>query len=385
MMSLLDEFTVEYNHSLIQGKEQGNARLFVDYESFMKDEKIVSFVFHVEEQVGDEVFGKKEIAVVYDMEEEKKLSLSDFFSQEELSLIHEEAIKQIESLSQNVQYRETPDGFFWQGETLELLYSPALSGAITLPLHVSFSKEQLTALTSTSESSSESVQTSSSNEESMVDKEQDPSGLDNDNSHRKMIALTFDDGPGGESSTRIMDVLERYDIPATFFVVGCNIPGREQQLARMRELGCDIGIHTYSHCNLNKASYEQVQSELQRTADLISQATNGYQPTLLRPPYGNANKQALSWIPYPVIMWSVDTRDWETRNADAVMAHIQNDVSAGDIILMHEIYSSTADAVERAVPWLLEQGYEFVSVSELIEANGGALEAGRRYFSGNNW
>lgn len=67
------------------------------------------------------------------------------------------------------------------------------------------------------------------------------------------------------------------------------------------------------------------------------------------------------------------------------MAHIQNDVSAGDIILMHEIYSSTADAVERAVPWLLEQGYEFVSVSELIEANGGALEAGRRYFSGNNW
>ena len=289
----------------------------------------------------------------------------------------------MESLSQNVQYRKTPDGFFWRGETLELLYSPTLSGSITLPLHISFSKEQLAALTLVPESSSESAQTSSSSEESSAAEEQKPSGLDN--GHRKMIALTFDDGPGGESSTRIMDVLEHYNIPATFFVVGCNIPGREQQLARMRELGCDIGIHTYSHCNLNKASYDQVQNELQKTADLISQATNGYQPTLLRPPYGNANKQVLSWIPYPVIMWSVDTRDWETRNADAVMVHIQNDVSAGDIILMHEIYSSTADAVERAVPWLLEQGYEFVSISELIEASGGTLETGRRYFSGSNW
>ncbi|MBQ3964755.1 MAG: polysaccharide deacetylase family protein [Firmicutes bacterium] len=189
---------------------------------------------------------------------------------------------------------------------------------------------------------------------------------------KPMIALTYDDGPSVDDSTdRILNVLEEYDAVATFFELGERVDEEGDRgaklLQRELQLGCEVGSHSYSHPNLYELSTDGIENEAQKSIDAITNAT-GQPPTVTRPPYGNGSDEIAQIFGLPSVNWNIDTLDWQSRNADAVVEVVQGSGNLdGCIVLMHSIYSSSAEATERLVPWLQEQGYQFVTVSELLQ------------------
>lgn len=197
---------------------------------------------------------------------------------------------------------------------------------------------------------------------------------------KKMVALTYDDGPHGTYTAQILDVLEKYDARATFFVVGSRIEYYPEQLTRAAELGCEIGSHTYNHMNLPSNSDSAIKNEMNKTDALIKKYTGEVAP-VMRPPGGATSSRSLAAVGKPAIMWSVDTRDWEHRNASRTVSNIKNNVYDGAIVLMHDLYSPTAQATKTIVPWLIDNGYQLVTVSELMYYRGIDMKAGSVYRS----
>ncbi len=183
---------------------------------------------------------------------------------------------------------------------------------------------------------------------------------------KPMVALTFDDGPCGTWSDAILDVLEENHALATFFEVGNNVLAYPEPVQRMAELGCEIASHSNAHKNLGKMKKSALLQDLD-AADAAFVAAGVEAPTIVRPPYGAVNKTVKSCTGRTMITWTVDTEDWKSRDAQTVVSYVQNFGSLdGEIVLMHSIYESTADAVAVLVPWLQEQGYQLVTVTELL-------------------
>lgn len=198
--------------------------------------------------------------------------------------------------------------------------------------------------------------------------------------NKPMIALTFDDGPGyNDASERILDTLEKYGVTATFFMVGTNVLDHPKNLERKAALHCELGNHTMRHDHYGKGV---TAADIKDCSDAILQ-TSGQRPTAFRSPGGNTTeliRQECANENMSLYYWSIDTQDWKYRNADSVYNAVMNHASDGDIVLMHEIYGSTADAVERMVPALLDKGFQLVTCSQLIAAKTGkAPEKGTQY------
>ena len=206
-------------------------------------------------------------------------------------------------------------------------------------------------------------------------------GDSNINPSKPMVAITFDDGPNPYSTVRILDTLEKYNVKATFFDVGYLVASYPSITKREYEIG-EVGSHTYNHYNLNNLSYDEIRSEVDKTDSAIESAT-GIKPVLLRPPYGNANSEVRNIIyDHALINWNVDTVDWRSRDRDSVVNEIRKISNLdGCVILMHSIYSSTADAVEIIVPELLNKGYQLVTISELAKYKGYTLTSGKIYYA----
>ena len=187
---------------------------------------------------------------------------------------------------------------------------------------------------------------------------------------KPMVALTFDDGPYAPVGSRIMDCLEQYDGRSTFFVVGNRIPTYQAEILRMQANGHEVANHTQDHKYLTNLNAEQIRAQVEQCNQMIASVT-GQSPALMRLPGGLKNSTVLANIHQPIIMWSIDTRDWKTRNAANTVQVILSQVRDGDIILMHELYGATAEAVEAVVPALAAQGYQLVTVSELAALRGG--------------
>ncbi|MBR3817484.1 MAG: polysaccharide deacetylase family protein [Clostridia bacterium] len=200
------------------------------------------------------------------------------------------------------------------------------------------------------------------------------------NPNGKMVALTYDDGPHNTYTNSILDVLEKYDASATFFVVGSRLEYGKQPLQRAVDLGCEIGSHTYNHINLPSYSDSQIRSEMNKTDALVEKYT-GVTPVIMRPPGGATSSRALAATGKPAIMWSVDTRDWEHRTASRTVSNIKSSVFDGAIILMHDLYAPTASATATIVPWLINNGYQLVTVSELMYYRGVTMKPGYVYRS----
>ncbi len=181
---------------------------------------------------------------------------------------------------------------------------------------------------------------------------------------KPIVALTFDDGPRPASTGRILNTLEAYNARATFFVVGYLAVENATILQRMQSLGCQIGNHSYSHPDLTTLSASGIATQLNSTANAVYSATGLY-PTVIRPPYGSKNSTLLATAMQPLILWSIDTLDWKYRNADRVTEQVLSYIKDGDIVLMHDLYDTTAAAVERIVPELIKRGYQLVTVDEL--------------------
>ena len=182
--------------------------------------------------------------------------------------------------------------------------------------------------------------------------------------NKKMVALTYDDGPNPKATNAILDVLEKYDARATFFDLGSLVKREEA-------LGCEVGSHSYDHKNFNKLTNAEIAADVQKTAAAFRKVL-GRDPATFRPPYGNCKDSVKKQLPMSIYLWSIDTLDWKSRDAKAIVDVVKSAGNLdGKVILMHGIYGSTAEATATLVPYLQKQGYELVTVSELVEAKHG--------------
>ena len=194
---------------------------------------------------------------------------------------------------------------------------------------------------------------------------------------KKYIALTFDDGPSSFTD-RLLDCLEANNAKATFFMVGKEIEYFSDQVKRMETLGCELGNHTYSHTDLSTLAPEDMSAEIAGVDELLTELT-GHGATVVRPPYGSVNSSVKETVGTPMILWSIDTLDWESQDPQKIVDTTLSQVEDGSIILMHDIFSTTVDAAEILIPQLKKQGYEMVTVHELAKRNGIQLGTGTTY------
>ena len=191
---------------------------------------------------------------------------------------------------------------------------------------------------------------------------------------RPMVALTFDDGPKASVTDRILNSLEANGGRATFFMVGSNVTaGNTPTIQRMAALNCEVANHTNDHKYLTKLGADGIRSQVLSVNQKIQEAC-GVTPSLLRPPggyYDQPSLNVLASMGMPAVMWSIDTRDWQHKNPAKTISSVLEHVKDGDIILMHDIYSTTADAAEVIIPELVKRGYQLVTVSELAAYRGG--------------
>ena len=190
--------------------------------------------------------------------------------------------------------------------------------------------------------------------------------------NKPMVAVTYDDGPGAGTS-KVLDVMEKYGVRCTFFQVGeCLGDSQADVLKRAIKLGCQLGAHSENHDDLSKMSAQAAYKDVMGVAKTISDLTGGYNVKICRPPYGAYTKEMVSYFEnngIALVNWSVDTLDWKYRDSSWVVSQVQN-VSDGDIILMHDIHATTVNACEDVVKSLLAQGFQLVTVSEMMTARG---------------
>ena len=196
-----------------------------------------------------------------------------------------------------------------------------------------------------------------------------------------MLALTFDDGPSAHTD-RLLDALSVNGAKATFYVVGNMLDGRANTLRRMTADGHEIGGHSWNHRQLTNLSAEELTDQLMSTRAKIYSIT-GVDATTARPPYGSCNnqvKETAAKLGIALVNWSVDTLDWKYKDADTVYQAVMDSAKDGAIILCHDLHKTTVDAMERAIPALLAEGYQLVTVTELLTSQGGTVNAGTLYY-----
>lgn len=192
----------------------------------------------------------------------------------------------------------------------------------------------------------------------------------NKNAYMK-IALTFDDGPHPRYTPQILDILDEYNIKATFFIVGVNAKNYPDTMEEVIKRGHEIGNHTYSHPHVSCLNSITLKDEVEKCESTVYGLTD-YKTKLFRPPEGMIDadvRQVLRSLDYKVILWDIDTRDWAHVSPEEIAENVTDNISSGDIILMHDYIaydSPTPEAMKIFIPKLLKKGYKFVVISELI-------------------
>lgn len=227
-------------------------------------------------------------------------------------------------------------------------------------------KKQATQETiTTSTSSTEKIKVSQSTTSESTIQSTETSETTQEAVNEKSIALTFDDGPKRETTSKLLDILSQKGIKASFFILGQNIDGNEDLLTRMKDEGHIIGSHSMYHHNLsqmNEKTLTQDFGEMDQKANKIFKEPFKY----IRPPYGAANPLVAKIANRPLIEWSVDSKDWSTKNTQMIVNQVTQTTQSGSIILMHDIYPETINAVPTIIDNLIQQGYNFVTVDALL-------------------
>ncbi|WP_455538469.1 polysaccharide deacetylase family protein [Terrisporobacter sp.] len=196
------------------------------------------------------------------------------------------------------------------------------------------------------------------------------------NTNEKIVSLTFDDGPDEDFTPQILDILKKYKVKATFYVIGEKIQYNKKIIKREHEEGHEVGNHTYTHINVSKNSYNKIRKEIKDTQNAVKSITKVY-PKTFRPPYRAISKDMCEIVKennMNIVLWSyVDARDWESPGVNSIVKTIENGIQNGCIILLHDYNrlrspkSQTIEALDIIIPDLLKKGYKFVTISELIE------------------
>ena len=264
---------------------------------------------------------------------------------------------------------------------LVLILSGCELGGRRNPVYEGGSSNTSSKKNNSSESKSSESSTSSSNK--------------NNSSAKKRVAITYDDGPHNVQTQKIVDELAKYNAHATFFVVGNRVDGTaysgRSAMKYALDKGNEVGIHAYTHEKYyNKCSDADYNTELSKTLAAIQSAAPSYKVKYMRPVGGHITDDRVSSCKYSVIMWSIDSEDWKHKykdsdtaaqkkeKVDTIVNNVMSGVQDGSIILMHDIYGSTYDATVIILKKLYDQGYEVVTVSELLGSN---VSSGRKYYS----
>ena len=262
---------------------------------------------------------------------------------------------------------------------------PILGGAVSLPINNLAIINRIYRIVSDAEcqqtqNSDKRINISEQNErDSFGDKQEIPENEKNDKQEKSYVALTFDDGPHPEYTGKILNILSEKNAPATFFIVGDRAELHPTLLRRIKQANCEIGNHTYSHVDLSKINNTEFMHQMEKCNEAIFNATGEY-PKIYRPPFGrisSKNEKSIS-DKMTKILWTVDSEDWTTPDKDRVADKVINSVKNKSIVLMHDFYKQSAEALPRIIDTLREKGYEFVTVSQLKELS--ALPDRMEYF-----
>ena len=197
---------------------------------------------------------------------------------------------------------------------------------------------------------------------------------------KKSISFTFDDSPNQNKTNKILSSLEDNHFHATFFVVGNKMTKNRDLLINIKNSGNEIGSHSYDHSNMNKMSNEEFVEDYNKVNDIYKSIFNE-DIKYIRPPYGLIKDSHLNLVNATYIMWNMDTLDWKRRNSNYIINYVVNNVKDGDIILFHDSYNSTVEAIEELLPILYSKGFQVMSVSELFELKGIKVNAKEVYYN----
>lgn len=200
---------------------------------------------------------------------------------------------------------------------------------------------------------------------------------------KKLIAFSFDDGPSRKNTEKILKALDKNNAKATFFMLGQNAKYYPDLVKKVEESGNEVAGHSWNHPLLTKLGKKGVKKQMSQMNEAIASVT-GSDVGLLRPPYGSINRTVKNTVKDPLILWSIDTLDWKTLNADKTADAILKQAKDGDIILMHDIHAPTAEAVKKVLPKLEKKGFQVCTVSELLEARNITLHPGDVVVSAND-
>lgn len=206
----------------------------------------------------------------------------------------------------------------------------------------------------------------------------DEDGKYDETKQRPMIALTFDDGPG-EYTEELINCLVENNAKATFFMLGQNVEAYPEIAKKLSDAGMELGNHSYSHPDLVTIGAEAAAQQVSNT-DAALKAATGFEATVMRPPGGSFNDSVKAAIDHPLIIWSIDTRDWATKSEDQTYQVVMDNAQDGSVVLMHDIHEWSVKAAIRMIPDLIAKGFKLVTVSELAEAKGETLQNGAAYY-----
>lgn len=389
----IDNFYREVENNISNRKLK--SELNIDFDMYITQDDIVSLKFSIMESMSYNAHPNNSIQTfVINLGKEEFVSLDDIFKGEYLSMLSEIIINHFSDDEEYKEYIETDlfkeklasakdnlDKFVVQENSIILFFEKyeLFAGSFgEQEVEISyrdlrgFLKKELEDLVEeplnpiVEENDIEKPKEIIEEETRIIDPE------------KPMVALTFDDGPNGKTTIPILDTLEKYNSVGTFFVLGNRVSHNKEILERMIAEGSEVGNHTYNHKKLTSLSTEDVKWQIKSTQDIIFD-TISITPKVMRPTYGAYDDTLKSTLDMPMILWSIDTLDWKYRDTNRVVKSILDNVTDGDIILMHDLYESTANAVEKVVPELIDRGFQLVTVSELYEARGKTLESGKTY------
>jgi peptidoglycan/xylan/chitin deacetylase (PgdA/CDA1 family) len=376
MKRFADTKTTEFIQKLGPEKYNPKNTFVLRYEVLYHDTYITTIRFTEEEQkIGVPTIVSRRTMTI-DMKSGKELKASDLFTdtntaQRSIGLLLYDYFKQHHSADFTPTQRAALLQFtfadlqdYWvEGSALVLRFDPKQlhtgkeyqTGAIALDL--------LRAVLAHS-SDAKSIERAYSVNYTITEQPQSGDTID---PSQKMLALTFDDGPGGYTN-RVLDALHNNRAHATFFVIGRQVPGYAATVKRTVDEGNEVGNHSWDHASLLALHQGQLIQEVDATQNAVRSVTGGYTPTQMRPPYGAVNGSISAFLHsqnLKVALWNVDTEDWRYRNQKQAYDRIMSGAGDGRVILLHDIHPTSVEAVERAIPELIAQGYQLVTLSQL--------------------
>lgn len=362
----------ELFHEKLNEADVEDAHLNVQTNITKVSKHIFSFDMLVEHFLGQETVYEKAKTYMIDQENEKFIQLSEIIKQEALKedflyiIIKKKLGKIDKKYSQSFKKEQIEKlNWFIQNQQISFYFNPKQLGENKEIIQIDIPIADIHHYLDSTYKDKIITKKIAEEIEKKKKKAQKPKKL---NAKGKYIALTFDDGPHEKVTPRILASLKEYDAKATFFMLAPKVEYNPELALQVADEGHEIANHTNTHVNLNAVKGKRIKQEVQNSQHRIEKAI-GIKPTTFRPPYGEYNQTVIKYAiesDQQVILWSIDTLDWKNRNAKSIYNIVKQQARPNSIILFHDIHEPTADALPKVLKFLSDQGYEFVTVSELL-------------------